>query len=70
MKQLSTALKRLSRQPSFIVAFLVLLVAAVTLNAATQFLKLHFKKLPVPLARRLTPSRCSWAIGSASPRTN
>jgi hypothetical protein len=40
-------------QPSFLLAFVVLLVAALTLNATTQFLKLHFKKLPVPLARPL-----------------
>ena len=47
------AFLQLFRQPSFIVAFVVLLLAAVGLNAATQFMKLHFKKLPVPLARSL-----------------
>ena len=48
-----SSIKRLTRQPSFIVAFIVLLLAAVGLNAATQFMKIHFKKLPVPLARPL-----------------
>src|SRR2546421_8422879 len=47
------AIKRLTKQPSFLVAFAVLLVAAVSLNATTQFLQLHFKKLPVPLAQSL-----------------
>ena len=47
------ATKRLSRQPGFLVAFVVLLLAAVGLNGATQFLQLHFKKLSVPLARSL-----------------
>ncbi len=43
----------LFRQPSFLVAFAVLLLAAVGLNAATQFMQLHFKKLSVPLAHSL-----------------
>lgn len=54
---------RLFRQPSFLVAFAVLLLAAVGLNAATQFMQLHFKKLPVPIARslELVPMRIgSW----------
>ncbi len=42
------------RQPAFIVVALILLVAAVGLNGATQFMQLHFKKLPVPLGRALT----------------
>ena len=53
MQPFLLALKRVMRQPSFVVAFVVLLVAAVGLNAATQFLKLHFKKLSVPLASPL-----------------
>ena len=53
MGQFNQAFKRLLKQPSFVAAFLVLLVAAVSLNAATQFLKLHFKKMPVPLAAPL-----------------
>jgi hypothetical protein len=47
------AFKDLAKQPVFLVAAAVLLVAAVSLNAATQFMKLHFKKLPVPLAHTL-----------------
>ena len=48
-----SSFQRILRQRSFVVAFGVLLFAAVGLNAATQFMKLHFKKLPVPLARPL-----------------
>ena len=48
-----SSFKTLARQPSFIVAFAVLFLAAVGLNGATQFMKLHFKKLPVPLTRSL-----------------
>jgi hypothetical protein len=36
-------------QPRFVCAVLVLGVCAVGLNAATQFMQLHFRKLPVPL---------------------
>src|SRR5439155_10259204 len=53
MSAITLAAKRLARQPSFLVAFAVLLLAAVSLNATTQFLQLHFKKLPVPLAHPL-----------------
>jgi Protein of unknown function (DUF3485) len=53
MSTMALATKRLLKQPSFLVAFVVLLVAAVGLNAATQFMQLHFKKQPVPLARSL-----------------
>src|SRR5947209_4384351 len=48
------ASKTIFKQPAFIIAFGVLLVAAVSINAATQFLKLHFKKEPVPLAHPLS----------------
>jgi hypothetical protein len=41
------------KQPAFIVAFIVLMVAAVSLNAATRFMKLHFKKESVALAHPL-----------------
>ena len=47
-------LKQLLRRPSFVVVAGVLLLAAVTLNAATEFLQLHFKKLPVEIGRPLT----------------
>jgi hypothetical protein len=53
MSSVLAASKRLLRQPSFLVAFAVLLVAALGVNAATRFLKLHFKKLPVPLTQPL-----------------
>ncbi len=40
-------------QPSFLVAGIVLLIAAVGLNAAESFMRLHFKKKPVDLQRPL-----------------
>lgn len=43
------AVRGLFRQSSFLVAVVVLLVAALGLNASVQFLQLHFKKLPVPI---------------------
>ncbi len=52
--ELRTALGRVLRQPAFVAATVLLLLAAVGLNASVQFLKLHFKKEPVPLARPLT----------------
>lgn len=47
------------KQTSFIVAVVVLFVAAVGLNASVAKMQLHFKKLPVPLQRDLMsiPSR-------------
>jgi hypothetical protein len=50
---LLAAVKKLSRQTSFVVAVAVLLVAALSLNAATNYLKLFFKKLPMNLQHRL-----------------
>ena len=50
---LSAALMRVLRQPAFVVIALVLLVCAVALNASVQFLKLHFKKEAIELARPL-----------------
>jgi hypothetical protein len=50
---IATSVKRALSRPSFLVAFVVLLVAAMTLQAATQMLRLYFKKEPVPLARQL-----------------
>src|SRR5688572_19800164 len=40
-------------QPGFLAAVGVLLVAAVGLNAAVGAMRLHFKKLPVPLEHSL-----------------
>lgn len=53
------AVLRVSREPSFLVALVVLLAAAVGLNAAVGMMKLHFKKEPVALVRELgvIPSR-------------
>ena len=43
------AVRRLLREPRFLVAAGFLLISAVGLNAATQFLQLHFRKVAVPL---------------------
>ena len=40
-------------QPAFIAAAAVLLVAAIGLNGAVEMMRLHFKKLPVPLRQQL-----------------
>jgi hypothetical protein len=53
MQQLTQSLKRVLAQPAFLAVAIILLVCAVGLNGATQFLQLHFKKLPVPLAKPL-----------------
>ena len=45
--------RRLYLQPAFLVAVAVLGVAAAGLNATTQALQVHFKKLPVPLRVKL-----------------
>jgi hypothetical protein len=54
MSKFWIAARKLPRQTSFVIAAFVLLLAALTLNAATEFLQLHFKKLPVPLAHSLS----------------
>lgn len=53
MNQIFPALLRSLRRPKFLAACLILLVAAVGLNASVSFLKLHFKKVPVELTRPL-----------------
>jgi hypothetical protein len=47
------AIKRLAAQPAFVAAVVVLAVAAAGLNASVGYLRLHFKKEPVPMARAL-----------------
>ncbi|MEO7134549.1 MAG: hypothetical protein ABI024_10040, partial [Vicinamibacterales bacterium] len=49
----SRAFRRVLRQPTFVAAVVVLLTAALGLNASVQFMKLHFKKEPMPLSREL-----------------
>jgi hypothetical protein len=44
-------IRRALSQPAFLIVCAILLLAAVTLNAATQALRLHFKKEPVPQRR-------------------
>jgi hypothetical protein len=50
---LGESVKRAIGNPAFLAVFAVLFVAALSLNAATQYMKLYFKKEPVPLARAL-----------------
>jgi hypothetical protein len=50
---ISAAVARVFRQPPFLVAVVILVAAALGLNAAVGYLQLHFKKEPVPLAKAL-----------------
>ncbi|MBC8107860.1 MAG: exosortase-associated EpsI family protein [Anaerolineae bacterium] len=50
---LQGAVMRTLNRPQFVAAFIVLLVAAVSLNAATQYLRLYFKKERVELVKPL-----------------
>src|SRR3954447_2381744 len=45
----SNAFKQSLKRPGFLLVLLVLLVGAVGINAATSALKLHFRKLALPL---------------------
>ena len=45
--------RRLISQPGFVAAVVVLALAAAGLNASVGYMKLHFKKQPVPMARAL-----------------
>jgi hypothetical protein len=47
---LKSAITKLPRQPSFLITAGVLLVSAISLNAATEFMQLYFKKIPVEMA--------------------
>jgi hypothetical protein len=49
----TSIVRRVIAQPAFLAAVVVLAVAAVGLNFSVNYLKLHFKKLPVPMARSL-----------------
>ena len=51
---MAMALKSILRQPSFVAVALMLLVAAVSLNGAVEFLQLHFQKRAVDLQAELT----------------
>src|SRR5262245_14582657 len=51
---LKQAFVKLLRQPSFLIVAGVLLMSAMSLNAATEFLQLYFKKLPVELSQDFT----------------
>jgi hypothetical protein len=67
MPELLAALKKALSQPAFLVVAAVLLLAAVGLNGATQFMQLHFRKQAVPLAKPLTsmpPDLGPWKMAS------
>jgi hypothetical protein len=64
---------RAATSPAFLAAFAVLLVAAISLNAATQYMKLYFKKEPVPLAKQLetvSPNLGPWVQVSVDQTLN
>jgi hypothetical protein len=44
------AFKSILRRPSFLVVGGILLIAAITLNTAAQYMQLHFQKIPVEMA--------------------
>ena len=48
------ATKTLLRQPGFLIVAGVLLISAISLNAATEYLQLYFKKLPVEMSADFT----------------
>jgi hypothetical protein len=50
---LVSAIKSMFRQPTFVIAAVVLFLAALTLNGAVQLMKLHFRKEPVELRHPL-----------------
>jgi hypothetical protein len=52
MKSSTSRFSRLL-EPGFVVVAVILLIGAIGLNGATQYMKLYFKKQPVPLARPL-----------------
>ena len=51
---IGAAVARVLRQPPFLVVVIIMVAAALGLNAAVGYLQLHFKKEPVPLARELS----------------
>ena len=53
MNMLARSLKKVFTQPDFVVVFVLLGVSAATLNFATDFLKLHYRKMPVALRTEL-----------------
>jgi hypothetical protein len=50
---LAVSFRSMLRQPTFLIAAGVLLIAALTLNGAVQMMKLHFRKEPVALRHPL-----------------
>lgn len=69
----SESVTRAITSPAFLAAFAVLLVAAISLNAATQYMKLYFKKEPVPLAKPLetvSPNLGPWVQVSVDQTLN
>jgi len=53
-QELSTAIRRSLRQPGFLLVVGILLIGAVGLNAATNFLNLFFRKEALPLRAELS----------------
>ena len=51
---MTSSSRRTQSQPAFLVVLIILFAAAAGLRAATDFMQLHFRKLPVPLAKPLS----------------
>lgn len=49
-----SSLRRALANPAFVTVASILVVAAISLNATTEFMQLHFKKQPVELRKKLT----------------
>src|SRR3954468_24079272 len=45
-----SAFAKLLRQPGFLITAGVLLISAISLNAATEIMQLYFKKIPVEMS--------------------
>jgi hypothetical protein len=50
----ASSIKRVFSEPAFLTVAGILLVAAISLNATTEFMQLHFKKERVELRKKLT----------------
>ncbi len=53
MKQATSHLLHRLLEPGFVIVAAILLIGAIGLNGATQYMKLYFKKEPVPLTKPL-----------------
>lgn len=64
MNSWKRAIRQTLAQPTFVVAALLLATSAITLNGAVGFLRLHFKKVAVPLAVKSLKQGMPATLGS------